>query len=571
MLESVKFISVAIVGLCLYEFRDERYSRPFLCVLIAAGVFYSVYGLAQAHGHFPHDYWANPGQVSSRLVNSTHFAGFLLMPLMAALGLLFSRSRWIWKVFPLIALPVLSYGLLSTLSRSGWLCFLVSLLVYVFLMVRRYLGSFMRLRKVIVSGMLAGILLGSAFLFHNSFRERITILKATKFQTLTQRVQVWSASGEVLCNYPMGIGAGNLFLVSSRYKLFSDRFLIDFAHDELLQVAIEYGILGLSIVLFLLVLYQKRMSAFLRQLAGSGVLSLHAALYASVVGLLVQSLVDFPLRIPSNAFILFAIIGFQLGLADARAGASSLVPTPLQYRWRGQAAAALCLLGALIFTAQAYRLHRSEAVLSEARSAAGRFSWTEAKDLFERGLRLAPSDARFEMGLGELAMQRSILTKDKEPLLMEASAQLERAFAKAPLNERVRSDLAKTYASLGREEGAESLYKMGVFENPQVRKPYLDLGWFLLSHDVYHEAGFFLKRSIPMACCEASDATLQATLEKFYSKTKDYGVLKGAVPQQPDFMNQFAQFLSGKADKEGFARAEGDALALTQSMANVGR
>ncbi len=517
--------TVVIVAMFFYYFGAAAgLVRPFLSALIAIGVFYAVYGMAQATGAFDHSYWAQPFQVSSRLVNSTHFAGFLLMPLMAGLGLLFSSAAWPWKVLPILSLPVLGKAMLMTKSRSGWLCFVLCVLVYLWLMGKEKWKALSVVSKSVVVMALVCALAGVVYSVHDEIYQRIAVLAPTHFQTLTQRFEVWVTSFLVLLHYPLGVGAGNLWRVSSQFKIVCDRFLIDYSHNEFLQIAIEYGILGLGIVFALIVLYQKRMERFFQALPKRpGEISVAAGLYAAVLGVATQSLVDFPLRIPSTALIFFATLGFQLGMAGVcgRETVADVQKSPSwRFAWQGKACFSLLLLGCAWFVGEAARLSAAERWLALARREAKNFSWSEAVNAYQKGSRLAPSSGQFQRDWGQLLMQRSILAKDKLPLLSEAAGVLEKALAKSPRDRATQWDLAKVYAMLGRNEEAECMYKLALVAGPQGKGPHMRLGYFLMQQGMLDQGARFLRFAELLPCCEEPQWTLDPTMERFMARAR---------------------------------------------------
>jgi O-antigen ligase len=100
-----------------------------------------------------------------------------------------------------------------------------------------------------------------------------------------------------------GTGLGSLVAVYPRYEILYDGLVVDHVHNDYMELLAEMGVLGgLCGLAFLWVLFRDARKSFT---AEQGHLSraVHAGAIAALCGLLLHSLVDFNLHIPSNALL----------------------------------------------------------------------------------------------------------------------------------------------------------------------------------------------------------------------------------------------------------------------------
>lgn len=210
------------------------------------------------------------------------FAGLLL--LLGLGGLLVSYSR------AGIAVGTLSVGLVLLVAERG------------------------RIRHRVAAALLLLALGGLPLLEIGA--ERLAARYARAAEDLVQegaRLDVWADTVEAFAAFP--IAGGGLGSFGDFYPLFRSpavRPRYDHAHQELLQFAAETGIAGIALLALLLSPVAR---GALRALA-AGSDPLAAGLAAGLAGLMLHSLVDFPLRIPAVAAVGAVAAGALLGLGS---------------------------------------------------------------------------------------------------------------------------------------------------------------------------------------------------------------------------------------------------------------
>ncbi|MEA2635788.1 MAG: hypothetical protein QOH92_2555 [Chloroflexota bacterium] len=182
------------------------------------------------------------------VIDANLFAGYLviLIPLALAAGL---ALRWRWApVAAGVALLILGAAVLATLSRGGWLGFVVGVAVMAVLLPGRrrvILGTAGAVVFILLIGGLAGPV--AARLGTGS--------GASPFQTLLDRVPIWQAAITLWLQHPVfGIGLDNF----NNYVLALNPDLdVNQAHDLFLNILAERGLLGIiTFGIFLVVLFR---------------------------------------------------------------------------------------------------------------------------------------------------------------------------------------------------------------------------------------------------------------------------------------------------------------------------
>jgi O-antigen ligase len=113
---------------------------------------------------------------------------------------------------------------------------------------------------------------------------------------------------------PLGVGPGNFQDIYRRYQTFQLNALIDHAHNDYLESAAEWGLPIASIfwtVLMFILFRTVRLFLSLRSSQQNGVA---LACIGAIFSILLHSLADFNLQIPSNAMLFFTLVGIAMAL-----------------------------------------------------------------------------------------------------------------------------------------------------------------------------------------------------------------------------------------------------------------
>jgi O-antigen ligase len=411
----------------------------------AAGVAIAVYGIfARARfGSLLYGSIAVPTVMPfGPFVSKNHFAGYVGMAALVACGLAAglgggrraSRARTSPPpsvVLAVVAALAMVLGVLVSLSRGGAVSLAAGVVAFLVLRLRDHSGGRPLARllpSLAVTVVLAGLVL---LVLPPEAQGRLSRLTDSSFRLDTGRDTL-----RLFASSPwLGQGLGSYADAYPRFKRGHGDLRVEHAENDYLETLAEAGLAGLALALAAALLPARRAAAFS---APSALRGLRAGAAGGLAVLLVHSLFDFNLRIPSNA-VLAAL------LASMATAGAPWRPAP---GWAARAGAAGFALAALLAwprTGVPVDPDAAwEAARGEARRAAG------SVDPGARSLRLG----RTEQALGVVLRQRPA---HAEAWLLLAGARAERKDASvaelARHAERLdpeRPELRRQAAALGR-------------------------------------------------------------------------------------------------------------------------
>jgi len=311
-----------------------------LVALVALAFGQSFYGLWQKMSDhsvvFGWDRSVYQGRASGTFFCPNHLAGFLVM----VLGLLIARivvqrpDRKSMEKLALQKLPelylagFLAIGLWATLSRGGWVSLIVAILFFLFW--ARRTGALSR--KVVIAACCVfaavAVIAGTQFSVRNRFAQTVllnwqrnqkqpTVLLAGA--PLAGREFMWKSTSRMIQDYPLwGTAPGTWQWFYPLYRHPSLQGSPQFAHNDALQLAAEYGGMGVFIVLAGLgcFFWQTTRIAASQRPSDERAMALGSA--TAMVGILIHSLGDFNLHIPANALLAATLLGLVAAMGDDR-------------------------------------------------------------------------------------------------------------------------------------------------------------------------------------------------------------------------------------------------------------
>jgi O-antigen ligase len=314
--------------------------RTLANFLIIFGLALAVFALVQ---HFTWEgklYWVRPASSAGAgtggpFVNRNHFAGYMEMLIPIPVALALSRAtRGETRVFYGFAAAIMSIAEAASLSRGGMVSLAAGLLFLAAISAwrsrdgshpeRKY--SFSLRPAFLVVVMLGAIAAGVVWVGADfDILKRITHDPLTT-SSATDRRGVWGDTLMIFGAHPiLGTGLGAFETVYPIYGRGDGSFVIQFAHNDYLQVLSDSGIVGGAIALWFIIVIARAVMQVTRS-ADPFLRALGLGSAAGVFALLVHSLFDFNLQIPSNAllFLLLAAIvsraGAVVGLGTADRG-----------------------------------------------------------------------------------------------------------------------------------------------------------------------------------------------------------------------------------------------------------
>lgn len=316
------------------------------------GNFLVVYGFAMAlfalvqhlawDGRF---YWVRPstqgGSPFGSFVNHSHFAGYMEMlapfPLAMLLTGAVKRDARLLYAF---AAALMVIAIIASLSRGGWLALAAEM---AFIIIASLWMKKSRLKfeaaereRVLstvnsagVAGLVLALLLGMIWIGPDPVIDRVTgstsstgITAATDGETFyASRGWIWRDTLELFGSSPvLGVGLGAFQTAYTAYSDGDGSLAVNAAHNDYLQVLAETGIVGALVTLWFIT---ATVVAIKRGLKARDPRAAAMALAsgAGLVALLVHSVFDFNLQLPSNALLfllLSAVSSTVASIAQAR-------------------------------------------------------------------------------------------------------------------------------------------------------------------------------------------------------------------------------------------------------------
>ena len=295
--------------LSVESFRTVEQWRSFVWFLVIFGALVAILSIIQ---HFTFQgklYWFRvlpPGVIPfGPFVNHNHFAGFVELVSPPGLAMLLTGTVRRDKLPLLILLCVLPIGALAlSASRGGILSFLVECVLLIFVVRNRE----ERKKQWLMAGGLALVVaLLAVWLGLGGTVQRFERL-ARGDVSRNRRISMYKDTWKIVHHHPWtGTGLGTLETVFPRYESYYDGLVVDHAHNDYLELLADTGLIGGMCMLGFIALLLWRGASNLREAKTPVGQAVYSGALVACVGLLVHSLMDFNLHIPSNA-LLFLIL-----------------------------------------------------------------------------------------------------------------------------------------------------------------------------------------------------------------------------------------------------------------------
>jgi tetratricopeptide (TPR) repeat protein len=282
------------------------------------------------------------GRLSGTFVNPDHFAAWLTMLILLGLGWLVARTssrrrapslassltvrelreQAVRRYLPMIGVIVMGVAVVFTLSRGGLVGLVAGLLSLIGL-----LSASGRARRslVVTAALLITVVAYGGWIGFGPWVARLAQTPAGSLDRLTQYI----ASLPLLREFPiLGVGLGAYRDIYFRHQPLAhhpDRFYFPYAHNDLLQLVLELGVVGAVLCAF----FAWRLAADLvgTHLLGRGAcpvdggegpeamrsdrfsVGIAVGALAGAAGLIAHSALDFSVRIPAVGFLAAALLG----------------------------------------------------------------------------------------------------------------------------------------------------------------------------------------------------------------------------------------------------------------------
>lgn len=296
---------MVLLFLTVQSFHTAQQWKAFVWFLLSLGSFVSLLAIVQYFTFNGKLYWlrALPQGVVpfGPFVNHNHFAGFVELVTPLGFAMVLSGGVRRDKLPLVIFLTVLPVGALAlSASRGGIISFVFEFLLLVVLTSKR--GDLKK--QLLVTGglgLIAGML--AIWLGLGPTAERFARLSPGDISR-DRRVEIYRDTWKIVRAHPWtGTGLGTLETVFPQYESYYDGRVVDHAHNDYLEMMADAGLIGAVCMLGFVVILAWRGLSNLSSAKDSVSRALYCGSVVACAGLLLHSMLDFNLHIPSNALV----------------------------------------------------------------------------------------------------------------------------------------------------------------------------------------------------------------------------------------------------------------------------
>lgn len=269
------------------------------------------YNLAMHPSTFGHDNFA--GEFFA--------AAFPFIIILTILSLM--KRRLFHSGFAIMTLPIVLSYFVITQSRSAWIGFLSSLTIMLPMLLSKFnLKEMMRfmVTTFLILTFVIAILLPLFFNEIYNYKSKFLSIFNMEDNPIKFRLFVWKSSLVMIKNYfPFGVGVGNfkqyypLFRNPEEIKTSGPNIMVRKIHNEYLQIAAEFGPIGIFSFIWLIMVSYKSIFYLIKKLSLKNHLFeclIIIGATGSLTANLVQAMFGFSLQNPASSMLFFFSLGF---------------------------------------------------------------------------------------------------------------------------------------------------------------------------------------------------------------------------------------------------------------------
>ncbi len=415
--------------------------------------------------------WINSPRLASTYICPNHFAHLLHMLLPFCLVLIFIPQAGIFlRVLACYCFVVFIPTIYYTQSRAGMLGAIMALGVTVLLLTLRKSKKLFLLLLVLVP-LCSAILLAGAWKYSAIFRFRmepvvefVSEMCAEGFantSTTDFRPLTWLDTIDMIKDRPIrGSGPGTYWYTYPEYRQRwgGTRVVSGHPHNEFLEVAAEYGLVGCGLLTFAWVYALVRLLIFSQKTPNEHHAFMTMAFFGTAAGTLLHSFFDFQMHEFQNALVFGLLAGIAVGPICGRRQEQQLKASgkgwPIMLRRIALSLVALVAMAGLSFSVQTFSSAFIRALADKAVQAPRHApdAMRHAQKLYELAASIDKSNWRAYKGLGELyAVERyyCIDLAEKQALAKEERRFYEQALRWNPKDFEIAMNLGRVTAFLG--------------------------------------------------------------------------------------------------------------------------
>ena len=326
----IKFAVYCLAYISAFWFFNKSPKITGIFIICAcAGSFVTLFGLFR----YLYDVYTEGilnAALSAFFVNKNHFAGYMEMIIPCTAALLFFPLQKSQKALVLYSVILMCAGLAFSMSRGGWISFLIGFIVFGFLLfpVSRKKGA------LTSAGIVAGaVLLCIAVFYFIGTEPIIRKVESTiddRYLGMEGRYRIWESSFRSIRENPwLGKGAGTFPYLYQKYRPKSVCRRVAFAHNDYIHILFETGIVGLLFIIIILGerVYPYVLSAYKYysdRIVSENYDDIHTsshcrvrfasavAVAVALTSIVIHSFVDFNLHLSANGILLSMLVGIGM-------------------------------------------------------------------------------------------------------------------------------------------------------------------------------------------------------------------------------------------------------------------
>jgi O-antigen ligase len=335
---SLALVYFVVFLLALLTVRSAHRLDRLAQVLVWSGVLQAVLGavlFSMSAGYRIFFVQVSHVRMIGAFVYHNSMAGYLCLCLSVGVGLMLARlgshkvrhANWRARVVAAIAfvlspkmrlrllLVVMVIALVLTRSRMGNAAFFTALLVVglaAIVLARKTAPQTIALiaSLVIIDVLVVGTWVGLEEVVERIQETEISVADGGKSESIEARTEAARTALAIVRDFPLvGTGGGSFYNVFLSYRTPQYGYAyVDHTHNDFVEIATDYGLVGLSLLGGLVALTLATVLKILARRKSSLPWGIGFGVAMAIVGLLVHSTVDFNLQIPANALTMVVIL-----------------------------------------------------------------------------------------------------------------------------------------------------------------------------------------------------------------------------------------------------------------------
>ena len=511
----------------------------------------------------------NIGTVNATYINHNHFAGFLVMIIPLALGLLIGTTNLEKKFFVLLLSGIMGAALVLSLSRGGLLSFFVAVGGALLCILRKNQRSLNRhwpiyliLVLLVILGVAAYVMfVGVSSIAHRSLFETFFPQKEAFEQEI--RFAIWHSALPLVKEFPLrGSGLGNFQFVFPRYRppQVPQDSKVYHAHNDYLELWIEMGFPALLLACWAIIrLYREALRSYFQQ-SDPILTSLILGGLASITALLVHSFWDFNLHIPANALLFFIMLALTTSASQLitqgsgrsrrhKRKGSRHEETPAtshkspSYRFKASWIFGILVLVILSLLGFHFRTIPASRHYNEAKTFHNQGMLFPAIPWYNKAISRNTNNADFYESFGQLysAIAKQAPHADKWYNL--AISQFQQAIKLNNYYAAYYYQLGWSYAALNMPQEAIEQFQKAIVYDPKISFYYEQLGNYYLSLKMQEPATEMYQQALYY-----QPKRLKDIIENCRAYDLNYGIYRQFIPENAESRKHFAALLAEKKD-----------------------